>query len=91
MTARSMKWHIFNNANEPLCWDGQALEFDEYSQALRFLTSYLNAMEISFEDYCKTGAEFKKCILYYDGGHLDCSHKVVVLDKDNGERYLKDV
>ena len=92
MAPRPMKWHIFNDENEPLCWDDQALEFDEYDQVLRFLNSYLDAMGTSLEDYCKAfGVEFKKCIFYYDGGHLDCSHKIVVFGEDDWEGHLEDV
>lgn len=92
MAPRSMKWHIFNENDEPLCWDGQAIEFDEYDQALRFLTSYLEGMGTSFEDYCNAfGVEFKKCIFYYDDGYLDCSNKIVVFEEDDWEGHLEDV
>lgn len=92
MAIRPMKWHIFNNENLPLCWDDQALEFDECDQALRFLDSYLNAMGTSFEDYCKAfGVKFKKCIFYYDGGYLDGSNKIVMFEEDDWEGHLEDI
>ena len=25
---RNMKWHIYDVNHQPLCWEGQALEFD---------------------------------------------------------------
>ena len=39
MAIRPMKWHIFGPEHEPLCWDGEALEFDTETDAKEFLAS----------------------------------------------------
>ena len=86
---RSMKWHIFNNENEPLCWDDNAIEFSTKESAERFLHSYVDTMYDNFDQYCRDyGIQIKECILFYDGGgYIDCSDKIVAYD-DDGEEYL---
>jgi ribA/ribD-fused uncharacterized protein len=77
------KWYVFNDLNQPLCWDDQALEFDEEQQAERFLQAYCDEMGASYAEYCKAfGIHIKHCIFYYDGGHLDCSHKIISYSDD---------
>ena len=36
MADRPMKWHIFGPEHAPLCWDGEALEFDTETDAREF-------------------------------------------------------
>ena len=92
MAPRSMKWHIFNEYNEPLCWDGKALEFDTKASAERFLHSHIDTMYDSYEEYCKTfGVAIKECIFYYDGGYLNATNKVVVYEEDDWEGHLENV
>lgn len=93
MAIPSMKWHIFNEHDEPLCWDDQALEFDTKESAERFLHSYVDAMyDDRYDEYCQTfGVEFKNCILYYDGGHLNATNKIIVFEEDDWEGHLEDV
>lgn len=92
MAPRPMKWHIFNEYNEPLCWDQRALEFDEEWQAERFLKTYCEEMGTTYEEYCKAfGVTIQHCIFYYDDGHLDCSHKVPFYGEDDWEGRLIDV
>ena len=92
MAVRPMKWHVFNYKNDPLCWDDQALEFDERDQAVRFLNTYCEQMGTDYEEYCKAfGVEIRQCIFYYDGGHLNCSNKVPFYGEDDWEGQLVDV
>ena len=92
MGIQSLKWHIFNESNEPLCWDDKALEFNTKESAERFLHSHVDTMYDSYEEYCETfGVTIKECILYYAGGYLNATNKIVVYKEDDWEGYLKDV
>ena len=83
MALRIMKWHIFNSNGDPLCWDQKAVEFDLEDQARRFLNSHCDGMDVLLDDYMKAfGVSIKRGVFYYDGGHLDCSNKIVVYDDD---------
>ena len=84
MASCLMKWHIFNEYNEPLWWDQQVLEFDEEWQAERFLKTYCKEMGNSYEEYCKAfGVTIKHSIFFCDSSHLDCSHKVPFYGEDD--------
>ena len=48
---RDMKWHIYDADHQPLCWDGQALEFDFDSDASEFLNSAIVNSEHDIEFY----------------------------------------
>ena len=92
MAIQSLKWHIFNEHNEPLCWDDKALEFDTKESAERFLHSHVDTMYDSYEEYCETfGITFKECILYYDGGYFNATNKIVVYEEDDWEGHLEDM
>lgn len=92
MAIRTMKWHIFNEHNEPLCWDDKALEFDTKEFAERFLHSHVDTMYDSYEEYCETfGITFKECILYYDDGYFNATNKIVVYEEDDWEGHLEDM
>ena len=92
MVIQSLKWHIFNESNEPLCWGDKALEFNTKESAERFLHSHVDTMYDSYEEYCETfGIIIKECILYYDSGYLNTTNKIVVYGEDDWEGHLEDV
>lgn len=86
---RPMKWHIYNQNHEPLCWDATAIEFDTQEAADRFLKSCFVDGEYPDEFY--DGATIVEDILYYDGGYLDATNLIVAYDEENCESYLKNV
>ena len=89
---RPMKWHIFNEYDEPLCWEDQAMEFDTKESAERLLHSHVDYFYDNFEEYCQTfGVTIKEGILYYDGGYLDCTHKIVKYNEETDDGELVDV
>ena len=92
MGIHSLKGHIFNESNEPLCWCDKALEFNTKESAERFLHSHVDTMYDSYEEYCETfGITIKECILYYDSGYLNATNKIVVYGEDDWEGHLEDV
>lgn len=92
MSDRPMKWYIFNENKQPLCWKEKAVEFSSKEAAERFLRSHTDAMDISYEEYCDiVGISIKECIFYYDGGYIDCSDKIVFYEDDDCEGELKNV
>jgi hypothetical protein len=86
---RNMKWHIYDADHHPLCWGGQALEFDFDSDASEFLNSVIANSEDDIEFYSE--AEIKQDILYYDGGYLNATHLRVAWDKETNETVLINV
>ena len=89
---RPMKWHIFNEYDEPLCWDDQALEFDTKESAERFLHSHVDSFYDNFDEYCQTfGVNIKEGILYYDGGYIDCTHKIIKYNEEDNDGELVNV
>ena len=82
---RDLKWHIYNKdyPSQPLAWDGAALEFDTEESAQRFLES-LPICEKYRRAYIKSG------ILFYDGGYLNATGKIVEYNTD-GEEILVEV
>lgn len=89
-----MKFHIFKQLPDeegvmqeyPMCWDGQAVEFDTEDAAKRFLENCKENSEHDsgfFED-----AIIKENILFYDGGHINCENLTVVIDDISGEQLL---
>lgn len=64
---REKKWHVFNDKDQPLCWDGQAIEFDTEKDAKVFLSTAIYG-EIKMLD---EGMRIEERILYYDGGHIN--------------------
>ena len=85
---RPMKWHIFNEYDEPLCYEDQVMGFDTKESAERLLRSHIDCFYESFEEYCQIfGVVIRKSDLYYDGRYLDCTHKIVKYNKvtDDGE------
>ena len=86
MSIRSIKWHIFNENGDPLCWDQEALEFDTQESAEAFLYSAI-ASEEHDPDFYKT-VEIKECILYYDGGYFNATNLKVDWDANNCEAIL---
>ena len=73
---RELKWHIYNEKNNPLCWDDKMLEFDTEESANRFLHSCID--DENFEEYCKTyGISIQQTIAFYDGGYLDATNLIV--------------
>ena len=75
---RELKWHIYNEENNPLCWDDKMLEFDTEESANRFLYSCIDEIYEDFEEYCKTyGVSIRQTIAFYDGGYLDATNLIV--------------
>lgn len=70
---RDMKFHIYNMEHEPLCWNGQALEFDSADDAHDFLR---DVDEDLLED-CVVVQD----ILYYDGGYINATDLRIVNDE----------
>lgn len=85
MAIRPMKWHIFGPEHEPLCWDGEALEFDTETDAREFLASAI--AEDSEPDFYQE-AVVAEYILYYDGGYLNATNYRVGYDDENCELIL---
>ena len=82
---REMKWHIYNEKfpAQPLTWDGAALEFDAKEDAERFIAS-LPIIEDNDGTYATEG------ILFYDGGYLNATGKIIEYGTD-GEEILVEV
>ena len=82
---REMKWHIYNEKfpAQPLTWDGAALEFDTKEDAERFIVS-LPIIEDNDGAYTTEG------ILFYDGGYLNATGKIIEYGID-GEEILVEV
>jgi hypothetical protein len=82
---REMKWHIYNEKfpAQPLTWDGAALEFDTKEDAERFIAS----LPITKDN---DGAYATEGILFYDGGYLNATSKIMEYDID-GEEILVEV
>ena len=67
---RDMKFHIYNDEHEPLCWDSQVLEFDTFESAVLFLRSVNN-----FDEDVLATVVIVEDILYYDGdGYIDATN-----------------
>ena len=89
---RSMKWHIYNSENNPLCWDDKAIEFDTKESAERFLHSYVDFQYDSYEEYCQTfGVVIKEGILFYDYGYINCTNKIVKYNEEIEDEELIDI
>ena len=86
---RNMKWHIYDIDNHPLCWEGQALEFDFDSDASEFLNSAISNSEHDIEFYSE--AEVRQDILYYDGGYLNATNFRVAWDEEADKTILINV
>ena len=82
---REMKWHIYNEKfpAQPLTWNGAALEFDTEEDAEKFIAS-LPIIEDNDGAYVTEG------ILFYDGGYLNATGKIIEYDID-GEEILVEV
>lgn len=86
---RGMKWHIYDADHQPLCWDGQVLEFDFDSDASEFLNSAIANSEHDIEFYSE--AEIKQDILYYDGEYINATNLRVSWDEETDETVLINV
>ena len=63
---RDMKFHVYNEEHEPLCWEGKALEFDTRDTVHAFLRDVdeeLLEQVVIIED-----------ILYYDDGYINATN-----------------
>ena len=63
---REMKFHIYNRAHEPLCWDDKTLEFDFAEDAHDFMRDINEGLN---EEYYVVVQD----ILYYDGGYINAT------------------
>lgn len=81
---RSMKWHIWDSENKryPLCWGEKVLEFDTRESAEAFLNSAKSTQTEYDEDMYDTTI-IAEDILYYDGGYLDATGKLVAYDEES--------
>ena len=77
---RDMKFHIYNMEHEPLCWDGQALEFDFAEDAHDFLRDV--------DEELLEGCVVVQDILYYDGGYLNATDLRIQYDDETCEEIL---
>ena len=82
---REMKWHIYNEKfpAQPLTWDGAALEFDAKEDAEKFIAS----LPITEDN---DGAYATEGILFYAGGYLNATGKIIEYGTD-GEEILVEV
>ena len=71
---RDMKFHIYNRAHEPLCWDDKALEFDFAEDAHDFMRDITEGLN---EEYYVVVQD----ILYYDGGYINATDLRIVDDE----------
>lgn len=71
---RDMKFHIYNRAHEPLCWDDKALEFDFAEDAHDFMRDISEGLN---EEYYIVVQD----ILYYDGGYINATDLRIVNDE----------
>ena len=60
-----MKWYIFNKDNEPLTFDGKAIEFKNMESAKAFYETTKGLAPACFLD-----GKVEPAILFYDGGHI---------------------
>lgn len=65
-----IKWYIFNNDNEPLTFDGKAIEFKNMESAQAFYETTKRLVPEPEPDYF-SGGEVKSAILFYDGGKVE--------------------
>ena len=84
----NMRWYIFNEDGEPLCWkiaDGSypALQFDSKLDAVIFANSVIDCFG---NEYGKL--DIKECIYFYDEGKLNASGWEVAVDQLTGEEEL---
>ena len=70
---RDMKWHVYNMEHEPLCWENQALEFDDELDAHDFLRDV--------DEDLLEGCVVVQDILYYDGGYINATDLRIVNDE----------
>lgn len=80
----TLKWHIFNDMREPLCWDGKVIEFDDERSAINFLASYTGDLGILYDDYVEQfGITFEKSIYFCEEGYVNFTNMVVVFNEEN--------
>ena len=70
---RPLKQHIFNEGNEPLCFEGKAIEFDTFEEAESFVLLFEEDIKEIEGEY---GPIIKEGILYYDGGYCHYPEEV---------------
>ena len=83
-----MKWYIFNEDGEPLCWkiaDGSypALQFDTKYDAVIFANSVVECFGNEYGEF-----DIKECIFFYDEGKLNASGWECAIDQLTGEEEL---
>lgn len=89
--ARPMKWHILNGSGNPFCWDDEAMEFDTQESALKFLNSYIEGIGANRQEYFDTfGVSIQEGILYYDGGYINMTGKIVIMNEEDWSGELAD-
>ena len=74
---RDIKYHIYNVDGAPLCWNGKALEFDDFVSAHSFIKSY-------FVEDEEVNVVIKRDILYYED-YLNATNYRVSYEKGVGE------
>ena len=74
---KESKFYIFDRHHEPLCWEGQALEFDTAESAEKFIKSF------SYEDYTALDIDdtiIVEEIFFFDGGYIDATNLMIRYD-----------
>lgn len=79
----NLKYHIYNEDGEPLCWDNQAIDFDDYDSAHDFLLAAEMLTGNVYEPY-----EIKEDILYYDGGHINLTNYIPKWSEPEGDELI---
>ena len=79
----NLKYHIYNKDGEPLCWNNQAIDFDDYDSAHDFLLTAEMLTGNVYEPY-----EIKEDILYYDGGHINLTGYIPKWSEPEGDELI---
>lgn len=70
---REIKWHVFSEGGEPLCFNDKAIEFDTKEEAELFIAPIIDELTIA-----GCPPNIKEGILYYDGGYCHYPEEVII-------------
>ena len=82
-TVPPLKYHIYNEDKEPLCWDGQIIDFDDYDSAHEFLLTVEMLTGNMYEPY-----EIERDLLFYDGGHINLTNYIPKWNEPEGDELI---
>lgn len=85
---REMKWHLYNDNYEPLCWENdnweseKLIDFDSIEEAINF-------WELTQKHYPEIGKDIsrvKQDINYYNGGYISGAEALKLMTEELNER-----